>query len=733
MESILQTERQGFGRMARTAMGVALGTTATGIVSQASAQSAAPATDTQLPTVSVEGAAAAPVSGYRSSMPSMDKLTQPLLDTPQSISVLPKALLDDKGVTSLRDALRDVPGVSLAAGEGGQQGDNLSIRGFNAQNDFYLDGVRDFGSYSRDPFNLQSVEVLKGPASVLFGRGSTGGIINQVSKQAQLAPVTGATLSFGTDGTKRSTVDVNRAIPGIAGAAVRLNAMVDDGGVAGRDVAKNRRYGFAPEVAFGLGTSTRVKLNYFKQQQYDTPDYGIPWLNGSPAPVDRKTFYGFPNHDHFRTNVDIGTARVEHDFNDSITVASQTRYGSYRRDLRVTEPLITGYTASQDIVPASVPLSGIQVSRHVIALSSQETLLDHQDDATFRFRTGPLDHTVVAGIEVARQTSDPTRYNIAVQPKTSLLYPDTSGPFTLASPISSISGLTANNYATYVTDTIKIGQQIEVIGGWRFDRYDSTFHQIIRPAVYVTRNDDLPTWRAALVYKPIPNLSLYGAYGTSFDPSAEALSLSASTAAVGPEKSRNYEVGAKWDPIPDKLSLTTAFYDLAKTNVRETSPVDPTTSILAGNYRVLGFEVGVIGHITDALQVTAGYSYNDAEVISSPNINELHHAPPNAPRHTFSTFAEYKLPWYNIEIGGGLNLVSSRTASSLPVTGTTKIERAPGYVIGQLFAKMPVTETLTAQVNITNITDRYYYDGLHPGHIIVGPARAALFSLTAKL
>ena len=592
--------------------------------------------------------------------------------------------------------------------------------------------MRDFGSYTRDPFNTQSLEVLEGPSSVLFGRGSAGGVINQVSKQAQLAPVTTGTLSFGTDGTKRSTIDINRAIPDSHGTAIRLNAMVDDGGVAGQDVTRNRRYGFAPEIAFGLGTDTRVKLSYYKEQQYDTPSYGIPWLNGSPAPVAKNNFYGYPDHDHFRTDVDIGTARVEHDFNDSITVASQTRYGSYRRDLRVTEPLITGYTTSQDIVPASVPLSSIRVSQHVIALSSQETDLDHEDDVTVRFHTGPLEHTVVTGIEVARLTSDPTRYTIA-QSQVNLLTPDTSTAFHLATPITSITGTTANNYAVFATDTIKLGQHWEVIGGWRWDRYDSTFKQIIAPTSHVTRNDDVPTWRAALVYKPIENVSVYAAYGTSFDPSAEALSLSAATAAVAPEKTRNYEVGGKWDVMDNRLSLTTAFYDLAMTNVRETNPNNPTTDILAGNYRVRGFQVGVTGHVTDALQVFTGYSYNDAEVVSSPNINELHHQPPNAPRHTFSTFAEYKLPWYKIEVGGGVNLVSSRTASSTPVTGTTIIERAPGYVVGQLFAKMPVTDTLTAQVNITNISNEYYYDGLHPGHIITGAGRTALFTLTAKL
>ncbi len=245
-------------RTVGTAMGLALVNGAG--LHAAWAQSPSPVTDStpvQLPPVSVE-AAQGGQNGYQITLPSYGKLTQPLVSTPETVIEVPRQLLDDEGVTSMRDALRNVPGVSLAAGEGGQQGDNLSIRGFNAQDDFYLDDMRDFGSYYRDPFNLQSIEVIEGPASVLFGRGSSGGAINQVSKQPQLAPVTTGTLVFGTDGTKRITTDVNRAIEGVPGAAIRLNLMGNLNGTAGRDGARNRRFGFAPEIALGLGPATRA-------------------------------------------------------------------------------------------------------------------------------------------------------------------------------------------------------------------------------------------------------------------------------------------------------------------------------------------------------------------------------------------------------------------------------------------------------------------------------------------
>jgi catecholate siderophore receptor len=683
-----------------------------------------------LPGVSVQGSQGG--GGYQVLDPSFGKITTPLVDTPQSITELPKQLLDDQGVTSMRDALRSVPGVSLAAGEGAQQGDNLSIRGFNAQNDFYLDGVRDFGSYYRDPFNLDAIEVLKGPASVLFGRGSSGGAINQVSKQAQMAPLTAGTISFGTDGTARFTADVDRPITGLEGSALRLNVMGNLNGVAGRDDAQNRRFGFAPEASFGLGTPTRVMLDYYHLQEDDTPDYGIPWLNGRPAPVARNNFYGFPNDDYFRTDVDIGTVTVEHDFSDAITVSNQLRYGSYQRAIRVTEPLILNQGPGQDFVNPGTPLSSILVSRHLIALSSRETILDNQTNATIHFSTGPVTHALVTGVEVARQTSDPTRTTYPYT-LTSLLEPGASQPpFTSPGTISSIAGTTINNYALYAVDTISLGEHLDVMLGWRWDRYDSTFHQIVAPVSFLTRDDDPPSYRAAVVYIFNPNASIYFDYGTSFDPSAESLSLTAATATVAPEKTTTYETGVKWNALNQRLSLTGALYQIQQSNVRETDPNNPLADILAGNYRARGFELGASGHLTDRWEVFGGYAYNDAEVVASPNPNELGHAPPNAPRHTLTAWTEYRLPWHEVELGGGINYVSARTASSTPVTGTGTIEEAPGYWTMQLMAKYPISRNVSLQVNVNNVTNVYYFDSLHPGHIIVGPARSALFTLSAR-
>jgi catecholate siderophore receptor len=670
------------------------------------------------------------VRGYQETEPHVDRIRTRLVDTPQSITEIPKQLLADQNTTSMLQALKTVPGISIAAGEGGQQGDNLSIRGFNAQNDFYRDGMLDFGSYYRDPFDLETVEVLKGPSATLFGRGSTGGVINEVTKRAQMQKVTDAALSFGTDGTERATIDYGRSSSLLGGSAFRLNAMVHRQGVSGIDDARYRRYGLAPSLAFGLDTPTRVRFDYVRQQSYDTQYYGIPWINGAPADVPRSNYYGYANDDYLRDIVNIGTIRVEHDFSQHLTVHDQIRYSAYNVGQRAEEPLILGYSPYQNIVQGNVPLSSINVSRNVLALSGPSTLLDNQTEAAADFATGPVKHQALVGVEEQRQTSDITRYSYT-RGLTPLLDPASEQALPYSASIKSISGSVSNDVATYANDTIALGDHWQALGGWRWDHYTTEYKQIVAPTSYVTRVDDEASWRGALVYKPAKNGSVYFSYGTSFDPSGEAISLTAATAAVAPETSSSYEVGTKWEFGP--LSLNGAIYQIRMSNVRETDPADATRTILAGNYRSRGFELQATGHLTQRWEVFGGYSYDDVVVVSSPNPLELGNSPPNAPKHTVAFWTEYHLPWLPLTLGGGVNYVSTRTASSLPITGTTTIERAPGYVTAQLMAKYRINKQLTAQVNLTNVTDAYYYDALHPSHIVVGPARSALFSLQASL
>jgi len=662
------------------------------------------------------------------------KYSTPVLDTPQTISAVPQQVMEAQGVTTLRDALRNVAGISLAAGEGGSQGDNLTIRGFTARNDLYLDGMRDFGSYYRDPFNIQEVEVLQGPSSVTFGRGSTGGVVNQASKTPGLQSLISGSISLGTDLTRRATLDIDEPLAVFGShAAFRLNVMGDMNNVAERDIVENRRFGVAPSLALGLGTPTRLTFSYLHLNADDTPDYGIPWLFNGPAPVRRTNYYGFQNGNFLRTYDDIGTIKAEHDFNPHINLRDQIRYATYKRDVRITEPQIIS-SATGAAPTLATPLSQMSVNRNEISANSVESLLDEQLDLSINFQTGFLRHTLVTGAEGTKETSDPTRPKWTNVPITSLWNPDPYQAFSGTETISSIVHTTALSAAVYMLDTIQLGKMWDLSGGFRFDRFDTAYTQQVSPPSAFNRVDNMPSWRAALVFKPMPAGSMYFDAGTSFNPSAESLSLSAANANLPPEKNLSYEFGTKWEVGGRHLSLRSALFRTDKYNAREPDPTNSLLNVLAGNQRVDGFEFQAQGRLTSRWELLSSFAYLDSKVVSS-NYYPLSVGYPlaNVPKYTFNLWTEYRLHrrW---EAGAGANHVSCRTASSTapldPVTGL--IKEVPGYWVFNAMVKHPLNEHMDLQVNVNNIANRYYYDELHPGHIVLGPGRSALVGLKFK-
>ncbi len=671
---------------------------------------------------SIEVTADAPVLSA-----STPKYQLPLQDTPQTIDIVPQQIMRQQNATTLRDALRNVAGISLAAGEGGSQGDNLTIRGFTARTDLFIDGMRDFGSYYRDPFNTQEVEVLQGPSSVTFGRGSTGGVVNQASKTPDVNRYVTIGLGFGTDLTRRATIDVNTPLPQFgSGAAFRLNAMGDLGDVADRNVAENRRDGFAPSLSLGLGTATRWTFSYLHENEDDIPDYGIPWLFNGPAPVNRHNYYGLEDGNYLRTYDDIGTIKLEHDFSDHLTVRDQVRYANYVRDVLITEPQLNGVTLA-------TPLATMEVTRHEIGVNSTETFLDEQLDLTAHFSTGLLKHSFVSGIEAGRESSDPTRPNFTAL-ETSLLNPDPDQQLNPNPAIASQVRDSAFSAGLYAIDTISIGQKFDLTGGLRFDRFNDDYTQTIAPASHFSRVDQKPTWRAAVVYKPVPIGSLYFDSGTSFNPSAETLSLTGGTADLPPESNRTYEFGTKWDLRNTKLTINSSWFRTVKENAREADPTNSLLYVGAGNQRVSGVEVDLRGHLTSRWEILSSYAYLDSKVVSSQFYPGAVGNPlANVPRNTFNLWTEYRLPrhW---EVGAGSNYVSSRTASStVPLDPTTGLlKEAPGYWVFSAMASRPINEHLDVQVNAYNLANRYYYDEIHPGHIVLGPGRSLLIGLKFK-
>ncbi len=666
--------------------------------------------------------------GYNPGTSSLGKNTQPLVETPQSIVILPQQLIQDQGVTQMRDVLRNVSGISIAAGEGSSQGDNLTIRGFSARSDFFLDGMRDFGSYYRDPFNLQEVEVLQGPASLMFGRGSTGGAINQATKLPLESPLDEATFAVGSDATRRATADISRPLEFAPGAGFRLNVMGHKSEVAGRNVAENGRYGFAPALTIGMGTPSRLTLTYLHQSENDVPDYGLPWFYGTPAQVDRRSFYGFPN-DYFKATADVLTGKAEHDVNEKVTVRDQLRYADYERDARITEPQIAGAFVN------GAPQASISVNRNELTTKSTERSLQNQAEVSAKFATGPVGHAVVAGTEFDHETSAPTRTTYTNVPATTLVAPNDGAQFAGTAAVASVTRATVDTFALYALDTMSLGPRWDLIGGARWDRAASYVTQDVTPSSFFERVDRMVSWRGGLVYKPVDYGSAYFSAGTSFNPSAEQLALTAATASLPPEKNRSYELGTKWELLDRRLSADFAVFRDEMLNARETDPNNAALQILSGDQRVDGFSVGLRGAITRAWQAFAGYTFLKSKVIASVTPGVTGRPLGNTPKNTLTTWTTYQLP-HDVQLGAGADAVSARATGTTPATGTTAeagfVGQAPGYVTFSAMAKWQATKKVSVQLNVTNLTDKFYYDGIHPGHVIPGAGRTFLVTTDWK-
>ncbi len=577
------------------------------------------------------------VNGHVNQLPS-PKFTEPLVDTPQSIDIVTSQTLADQGVTTLRDAVRNVAGISIAAGEGGAQGDNLTIRGFTARNDIFIDGMRDFGSYYRDPFNQEEVQVLKGPSSVAFGRGTTGGVLNQATKRPESDSFVRGTAMLGTDVTQRATLDVNQALPELGdGGGFRLNLMATKANVAERDVAENRRYGVAPSLSVGLGKDTHATFTYLHQAENDIPDYGIPWLFNAPAPVTRSNYYGFANTNFLDTRADIAGAKVDHVFSPNVVATDQVRYANYGRQAQITEAKVP-----TTVTPAT-PIDTINVDRNQITVNSGETFLQNQFDVTSRFGAGAVRHALVTGFELSRETSDPIRTTFTGVPNTSLVSPNPQQAFAGTPAITSNVDAHALSVGVYALDTVSLGEQWDVMAGARWDRFNADVRQSVGAPTAFSRVDSSPSWRGAVVYKPLANGSVYVDSGTSFNPSAEALSLTAATASLPPESNRTIEGGTKWDFNNGRFSTRAAVFQTTKLNAREPDPDNALLNVLSGTQRVNGVEGETNGKLTDRWTLMASYAFMDSALIASvayPSAVGAQLA--NAPRNTFSLWTTYR-------------------------------------------------------------------------------------------
>jgi len=663
--------------------------------------------------------------------PTSPKYVAPLRDTPQTVTVIPQRVIQEQGATTLRDVLRNVTGISIQAGEGGGglPGDNLSIRGFAARNDIFIDGVRDFGAYSRDPFNIEQVEIVKGPASLYTGRGSTGGSLNLASKTPGLQAVQNATLSGGSDNYGRATADVNQPIEGLPGAAFRVNAMWTQADTPGRDAVENQRWGIAPSLAFGLGTPTRTTVSFSRLDQDNVPDYGLPWVPAAnvplaayankPAPVDFDSFYGLTDRDYEKTVTDLATVEVGHDFNDSMSLRSLVRHGQSTRDSNITAPRFLNNDSTT-------------LNRQLQSRDLEDTILAQQNDLTFRFDTGAVRHALIAGTEVAREESKSFSRSGPAAPAADLFDPNPSAPY--AGPITRTGARTeskAETAALYASDTLRFGERWEITGGLRWDRFNVEYLSVAVDGVAspFERTDKMLSWRGGVVHKPRPNGSVYLAAGTSFNPSAEGntgLSLTASTVDLKPERSRSYEMGTKWDFPASRVFLTGAIFRMEKVNARTPgiNPDDPPT-VLQGEQRIDGVELGLTGSLTSRWSTFLGYTFLDSEVIKSNTPAEVGSQLTNTPEHSASLWTTCRLR-RGLEIGGGAQYVGER------LNNLTTRRFAPDYLLFDAMASYDFNQRLTLRLNAYNLADERYIDRVGGGHFIPGAGRSVALTTSLK-
>lgn len=737
--------------------------------------------------IAVQARDSVSVSASFADLVSMEKFTEPLIDTPQSVTVVPQFVMEDQGLSTLRDTLRNVPGISLAAGEAGAQGDNLTIRGFTARNDIFLDGIRDFGSYYRDSFNFEQVDALEGPAGIQFGRGSTGGVVNQESKVPGVEKFVDVQTQFGTDLTRRFTADLNSPTEKtLGGMALRANVMAEEAGVAGRDAAEVRRFGVAPSISIGLESKTPATLSYEHLSEDDTPDYGLPWLFNGVAPANRHSYFGFADENYLKTNDDILTLRVEHEFEPKVSVHTIARAANYPREAQITEPQICSNASSS--VPVGSVVSSLptlaynsalpcpyspetpaeqitQVNRNQIQVKSVEGILWDQTEVNSEFQTKGIRHDLVAGVEGGQEISNPIRYSYTINkvntvPETTLLNPNEEQPFSGSGYITSIVHTKAKSVGLYVIDTMKLGRRFELTGGLRWDRFDTDYnlYQPTPPAggtvtaavQPISRLDEQPSYRAAIAYKPSSHGSIYFDYGTSWNPDAESLSLSVGlvNSNVSPEENQSYEAGAKWSFLNDRLMTEGAWFRTEKDNAHETSPTNSNEIVAAGNQLVKGVQLSAVGRLPEGMDLVVGYAYLDSAVIDSEFFPTAVGYPlANVPKQTFNLFVTHRLLW---RLNGGLggNYVGSRTASStvpyVPtgfapnpngpgyVVTSVAMKQVPGYWVFNAMLKRPIGEKFEFQANLNNILNRFYIDLPHPSHLVPGAGASALFGVNFR-
>jgi catecholate siderophore receptor len=581
-----------------------------------------------------------------------------------------------------------VPGASYNAGEGNR--DTIVLRGNSSTADFFVDGVRDDVQYFRDFYNIDRVEVLKGPNAMIFGRGGGGGIINRVLKRPTLSPSRELTASANNWGDIRLTGDVDQPLGSTVG--VRLNAMVEDGG-SFRNHVDLHRYGINPTAAVVSG-NTRIDLSYEHFHDRRTADRGVPADGDEPIRGFTRTFFGDPSISFARADVDLATVAVEHDFGGGLTLRNHTLLGDYRKFYQNV------YGSGFNRATGLVSLSGYNNR-------NDRTNLFSQTDLVWESHLADVDQTLLLGFELGRERSRNKRNSAQFLDGNTTPISDPSVDVDVIfapAPSDADNRVKASVAAAYVQDQFHISPVFEIVAGIRFDSLRIDVDDL-RPVAggQFGRRDNLWSPRLGLVAKPAKDLSLYASYSRSYLPQSgdQFSSLTDVTEGLKPERFDNYEAGAKWE-ISGGLLATAALYQLDRSNTRASDPLDPTHTVLTGKQRSRGLELGLERSVTSRWLVSGGYALQDAKIVSSTSAAPAGRKVPLVPRHSFSLWNRYDL---TKQFGVGLGLIA-RSKSYASISNAVKL---PAYARLDAALYHRLANGLEAQLNAENLLGAHYF------------------------
>lgn len=753
---------------AATLLGSLALTSATAIAADADADADAAERPTTLDKVDVEAHRA---KRYLVEKPASPKFTQPLIDTPQTLQIIDKDLFNEQGATTLTEALRNSPGVgTFYVGENGSTntGDSVYMRGFDSSSSIFVDGVRDLGSISRDVFNIEQIEVEKGPAGTDNGRSAPTGAINLVTKQPFSRNATSASITAGSDDQKRVTADWNQTL-GIPGAAFRLNVMGQDSDAVGRDQVKNKRWGVAPSLAFGLDSDTRYFIDLLYVKQDNLPDGGVPtiglpgfqsadaarpWLT-SIRRVDTENFYG-TRYDHDDVTAKMATFRFEHDFSDALKLTNTARWGRNEQDYMLTAFMAN---AANLLTPDANDPSSWTLARSLPTFKDQHyTIATDQLNLRADFATGAVEHNLSTGVEVAReemQSWGVASRNGTAWPAANLYRPDPDVTGLEWGRNGAHAKGRTTTWSAYAFDTLKFGDSLLVTGGVRVDHYKTEFDSLVAcgarggpvcgalptgsivQGVDADKSDTLFNWKLGAVYKAATNVSLYANYAVSQQPPGGS-SLEFSSAAnnannpvFDPQKAKTAEVGTKWNFLDDDLLVTLALFQTDVTNEIAADAIDPSLYVQTGEKRVKGVELSAVGKLSDRWSLSAGYTKMDTQVkegsvVAQDGSQALTYTPDSA----FTAWSSYSLP-FGLTIGGGVRYSGEMKRGTDGAIGTPELIKS--YTVWDALVSYPINDHFDLRLNVYNVFDKDYVAAINKSGFRYTPGAPRSATLTANI